>query len=128
VSKISCRLLSWLDDGHGQEKGRCFIWRSLFEGDCCCQVVTQRWVIFWWMKTERSDLEDKILELMRGRFVAVWAREWTVSLILYPFMAGDPNKNYVVRGRRIKFGCVRLLDGERGYSIVRLGLTGNPWL
>jgi len=26
------------------------------------------------------------------------------------------------------FRCVRLWDGKRGYSIVWLGLRGNPWL
>ena len=50
-------------------------------------------MIFWWTKAERSDLEGKNLRLLRGRFVAFLARE---STVLYPFMAGDPNKNYVL--------------------------------
>ena len=83
MRKISCRLLSsWLDDG--QEIGTCLIWRSLFEEGCCCQVVTQRWVILWWMKAERSDLEGKNLGLMRGRFVAFLDRESIVSLPYIP--------------------------------------------
>jgi len=32
------------------------------------------------VESERSDLEGKNLRLIRGRFVAFLAREWTVSL------------------------------------------------
>jgi len=58
------------------------------EGGYCCQVLTQWWVIFWWMKAERSDFEGKNLGLMRERFVAFLARESTVSLPCIPSWLG----------------------------------------
>jgi len=45
-------------------------------------------VIFWWMKAERSDLEDENLGLMRGKFVTFLARESTVSLPCFPLWLG----------------------------------------
>jgi len=69
--------------------GRCLIWRSLFEEGCCCQVLTQWWVVFWWT----SDLESKNLGLMRRKFVAFFGYGIDSFVALYPFMAGDPNKN-----------------------------------
>jgi len=80
ASKISCRLLFWLDDG--QERGKCLIWRSLFEGGCCCQVVTRRWVIFWWIKAERES------GINAGEIRGVLARESTVSLPCIPLWLG----------------------------------------
>jgi len=80
---------------------------ELVSGVFCCQVVIQWWVIFWWMKAERSDLEGKNLGLIRGRSGVF--RASTVSLpCIIPLWLGIQIKTMSCAGGSVKLGYVRL--------------------